>query len=63
MKLSIYGMKCWQFWCNVIWKFVEDIFTYHKAPFKNFVIYSFLLNQEQVIFGGGVGGRFWVYGL
>ena len=35
-KSSIYGMKVWQFWCNVIWKFVEDLFTYQKVPFKNF---------------------------
>ena len=25
-----------QFWCNVIWKFVEGLFTYQKAPFEKF---------------------------
>ena len=35
-KSLIYGMKVRQFWCNVIWKFVEDLFTYQKAPFENF---------------------------
>ena len=29
-------MKVWQFWCNVIWKFVEDLFTYQKVPFEKF---------------------------
>ena len=29
-------MKVRQFWCNVIGKFVEDLFTYQKAPFEKF---------------------------
>ena len=29
-------MKVRQFWCNVIRKFVEDLFTYQKAPFEKF---------------------------
>ena len=29
-------MKVWQFGCNVIGKFVEDLFTYQKAPFEKF---------------------------
>ena len=29
-------MKVWQFWCNVIGKFVEDLFTYQKVPFEKF---------------------------
>ena len=35
-KLSIYGMTVWQFRCNVIWKFVEELFTYQKVPCENF---------------------------
>ena len=38
-KLSIYSTKGRQFWCNIMWKFVEDTFTYLKAPCKNFCDY------------------------
>ena len=34
-KSLIYAMKGQQFWCNVIWEFVGDLFTYQKPPFEN----------------------------
>ena len=45
-------MKVQQFWCNVIWKFVEDLFTYQKAPFEKFceLQFSCKLRYHEIVF-------------
>ena len=47
-------MKVWQFWCNVIWKFVEDLFTYQKAPFEKFcdLRFSRKSRYREIVFSG-----------
>ena len=42
----------WQFWCNVIWKFVENLFTYQKAPFEKFcnLRFSYKLRYHEIVF-------------
>ena len=50
----IYDMKVWQFWCNAIWKFVEDLFTYQKVPFEKFcdLQFSHKSRLSDFCFGG-----------
>ena len=50
----IYGLKVWQFWCNVIWKFAEDLFTYQKVPFENFcdLWFSRKSRNREIFFAG-----------
>ena len=61
-KLSIYGMKVQQFWCNVIWKFVEDLFTYHEALFGNFcdLRFSHKSRLSDIFLGGCCMSHVWV---
>ena len=45
-------MKVRQFWCNVIWKFVEDLSTYQKVPFAKFcdLQFSRKLRLSEIVF-------------
>ena len=40
--------------CNVIWKFVEDIFTYQNAPFENICDWQFSCKFKSSNFLGGI---------
>ena len=45
-------MKVRQFYCNVIWEFIDDLFTYQKAPFEKFcdLQFSHKLRYHEIVF-------------